>query len=222
MKTALKKKRLFVTFIFLFSTCDLLFSQNDIKTYNSSNYLGNGKWSWKVYVNASKTTLNQINAVTYTLHRTFSPNKIAVNRIGNSDYPFAFSATGWGEFDIKVDVKFKNGRTKTLKHPLKFISTPARNAISINNTSREISRNWWAWTVYISSSPEVLNKIKCVEYTLDKSFPKPVQLMCNKGSDAMAFSYSFKGYGIFDIKAKVIYLDGTTQDLVHKLAFNRN
>jgi transcription initiation factor IIF auxiliary subunit len=221
MKAVLKQKCLWATIIFLFSTCGLLFSQNDIRTYNTSNYLGDGKWSWKVYVNASKTTLNQISTVTYTLHKTFSPNRIAVNRIGSSDCPFAFSATGWGVFDIKVDVKFRNGQTKTLTHPLKFISTPARNAISTYNTSREISRGWWAWTVYISSSPEVLNKIKCVEYTLDKSFPRPVQLMCSKGSDAMPFSYSSKGYGIFDIKVKVIYLDGTTQDLVHKLTFRR-
>lgn len=219
MKVILKCKYVLTFLVFLCSSWNILFSQNDIRINNSSSYLGNGKWSWKVYIIATNVTLSQIASVTYTLHKTFSPNRISINRIGDENYPFALSATGWGTFTIKVEVKFRNGQSKYFNYPLVFKASSAQYAITTCNTSKEVSSDWWSWTVYISSSEEVLNKIKCVEYTLHESFTNPVQLICLKGSNTMAFPFSAKGWGTFEIKIKVIYSDGSTQNLHHELKF---
>jgi transcription initiation factor IIF auxiliary subunit len=222
MKTSLGKKSVITVVIFLVSGWNMLHAQTDIKTYNSSIYLGNNKWSWKVYLGASKATLGKIKTVTYTLHRSFSPNVIKVPKIGDNNFPFAFSATGWGEFTIRVDIAFNNGTTKILYHPLKFQTPTAQNAIKTGNNCRQISQGWWSWTVFITTSNEVLNQIKCVEYTLHESFPNPVQLVYDKGTSAIAFPYSAKGWGTFRVKIKVIYLNGSTQDLYHDLQFKNS
>jgi len=194
--------------------------QEDIKAFNSSNYLGDGRWAWKIYIKASNETLNRIGAVVYYLHKSFSPDKIRVPNIGDPKTPFSFSATGWGTFTVKIEIRFKNGQRKYLSHQLVFNEAkPVEYNITAHNSSKLISTDWWSWTVYISSSEDVLNKIKCVEYTLHESFPDPVQLICEKGKNEMAFPYSARGWGTFGIKIKVIFKDGNTQNLSHQLVF---
>lgn len=93
-----------------------------LTTGNTSRYLGNGKWEWTVFVLASDHVLEEIRHVDYTLHPTFAnPIRRVTKREFEQGKGFALKATGWGTFVIGVRVEFEGGRTKYLKHRLRFI-----------------------------------------------------------------------------------------------------
>ncbi len=89
---------------------------------NTSKYLGHGKWEWTVFVSASDHVLNEIRHVDYTLHPTFAdPIRRVTKREFEPGKGFALKATGWGTFEIGVKVEFGDGKTKYLRHRLRFI-----------------------------------------------------------------------------------------------------
>jgi hypothetical protein len=84
---------------------------------NSSKHIGANQWDWTVYIDADSETLSSISCVEYTLHPTFpSPVRRTCNRANN----FSLDASGWGTFEIKVRVLFKNGTEKYLAHMLEL------------------------------------------------------------------------------------------------------
>jgi transcription initiation factor IIF auxiliary subunit len=66
----------------------------DMSASNTSRFLGNGRWEWTVYINASPQVLRQIDCVEYTLHPTFPRPVQWVCTIGESRSPFGLSTTG--------------------------------------------------------------------------------------------------------------------------------
>ena len=69
----------------------------------------------KISLNATNETLLKIDKVQYFLHPTFHPSVI------NSTNPqdgFAISFTGWGFFNLKAKVYFKDGNIQDLSLPL--------------------------------------------------------------------------------------------------------
>jgi desulfoferrodoxin (superoxide reductase-like protein) len=68
-------------------------------------------YNWKVFVESDKN----IKEVKFQLHETFNPNQIIVK---NS--PFEISRSGWGTFNILIDVKFHDGSEKNFEHFLTF------------------------------------------------------------------------------------------------------
>ncbi len=92
-----------------------------ISTGNTSKSLGNGGWEWSVFVVASDDVLSQIQYVEYTLHPTFpDPIQHVMQRGLEKGKGFTLKATGWGTFEIAVKIVFTNGKTRFLKHQLKF------------------------------------------------------------------------------------------------------
>jgi transcription initiation factor IIF auxiliary subunit len=213
--------RMLISAAFVLGSLSNSFSQTGIKTYNTSNYLGKDRWSWTIYIKASKEILTKVKAVTYTLHHTFQPNRVTLKEIGNIELPYALTGSGWGTFTIKVEINYKDNRpVDVIYHPLTFKQiTLATYPITAHNSYKKISDGWWSWTVYITSSKEVLDEIECVEYTLHESFTNPIQLVCDKYSNETAFPLYSRGWGTFEIKIKVIYKDGKTQNLKHQLKF---
>ncbi len=81
---------------------------------NTSSLSGrSGYYNWTVFVQADYATLNNIDHVEYLLHPTFPNPQVSSN---NRNINFGFSSTGWGEFEIKVKVVFKN------RQPPQYIS----------------------------------------------------------------------------------------------------
>lgn len=76
------------------------------------------------------------------------------------------------------------------------ISAAAQD-ISAANTSRYIGNGRWAWTIYIKAPPEVLSKVKCVEYKLHPTFPDPVPPICALGDARYPFGLDSNGWGTF-------------------------
>ncbi len=101
---------------------------------------------------------------------------------------------------------------------LAAVSTPARAAaIYTGNIATNLGNGQWDWTVFITADKTTLNSVRCVEYTLHPTFPSPIRVVCEKGSDARAFALRARGWGEFDIKIKITLQDGTTQFARHHL-----
>lgn len=67
-----------------------------------------GYYNWTIFVQADDATLNTIDHVEYLLDPTFSnPQVSSFNRANK----FSYSSTGWGEFDIKVKIVFRNRKS---------------------------------------------------------------------------------------------------------------
>ena len=97
--------------------------------------------------------------------------------------------------------------------------------ISLANTSEYIGQegqtHWWRWTVYVQCTPpESLDEIEYVEYHLHPTFRNPV-VRINKS--AGGFPLERSGWGIFDLKAKVVFKNKNQNPLIlsHTLKFEK-
>ena len=72
-----------------------------------------GYYNWEIYLDVPESILSQIDNVKYTLHPTFREREITINTKENR---FRLSRMGWGEFNVKIDVTLKDGRTITKYH----------------------------------------------------------------------------------------------------------
>jgi len=88
--------------------------------------------------------------------------------------------------------------------------------LETRNIAKPTADGRWDWSVYIDADPLSLQRIKCVEYTLHKSFPNPVRTRCTPENN---FALSSNGWGTFRIKIKVMFKNGTEQLLYHDLVF---
>lgn len=77
----------------------------------------------------------------------------------------------------------------------------------------------WDWTVFVHAPEDILSQIRCVEYTLHRTFRNPVSEICNRGTGHQAFALSARGWGTFRIKIRVLLKNGDIQNLVHDLRF---
>lgn len=92
--------------------------KDKIEFNNIANYLGvkHGEdwFDWMIYVDEESKILDQIESVEYLLHPSF-PNPLRTKT--NKEENFALKSSGWGEFDLRITVFFKNGsRTETSYH----------------------------------------------------------------------------------------------------------
>ena len=85
-----------------------------------------GYYNWVVFVKATDSVLNTIDHVEYLLHPTFpKPEVSSYNRADK----FNYSSSGWGEFEIKAKVVFKNKKYLYLTHWLKLQSKMVKAAV---------------------------------------------------------------------------------------------
>lgn len=89
----------------------------------------------------------------------------------------------------------------------------------VANTSRYVGKGRWDWIVYINAPEETLHNIRCVEYHLHPTFPKPTRTVCELGDPLFPFGHSTNGWGIFQISVKIIYKNGRSIELKHMLKF---
>lgn len=74
--------------------------------------------------------------------------------------------------------------------------------------------DWWNWTAFIESTGEdELEDVKYVEYRLHPSFKDPVVWVKDS---ADGFAFTKKGWGTFELAAKVIFRDSTRKPVLLK------
>jgi hypothetical protein len=88
-----------------------------VSARNTAEKIGENQWRWTIFVDADRDTLSQIACVDYILHPSFDP---PVQASCTSADNFAFSATGWGTFEVGVRIRFRNGTERQLTHMLTF------------------------------------------------------------------------------------------------------
>lgn len=64
-------------------------------------------YDWEVFVDEPASVMEQIDHVTYFLHKTF-PNP--VRTADDPEGGFSVKSRGWGEFDIGIKISYKDGR----------------------------------------------------------------------------------------------------------------
>lgn len=191
----------------------------ELKTTNTSRYLGNDRWSWTIFLTGPDEELNQVRCVEYTLHETFPDPVQVVCELGDRHQAFKLSAEGWGVFEVKIKVILKNEHSLSLRHMLRFAAPRESPDVRPGNSSRQVRKGWWEWTIFVQGPEETLRQIRCVRYRLHPTFPKPVQTVCNRGSGLQAFPLSGSGWGTFEVRIRLLMRDGTTSELTHQLQF---
>ncbi len=207
--------------VLLFVISPLTSYAQNITAHNTSEYLCNGIWKWTIFIQASPQVIDDIGIVEYTLHPTF-PNPVQkVDSEGDSRFPYGFSTEGWGTFEISIKVIFTKGGVRHLKHMLTFEAPPVEDPLPIKtrNVADSIGENRWMWTVFIQGSTDVIDQVRCVEYTFHPTFPKPVQEISKRGTASRAFALSAIGWGTFQIRVRIFLKNGQVQELTHELRF---
>lgn len=102
-----KPSLLFFCLLFMLATSAQKISLNN--TYSAS--FKKGYFDWTVFVNADAATLNSIDHVEYLLDPSFPKPQVSSN---NRNTNFGYKANGWGEFEIKAKVFFKDKRKAVL------------------------------------------------------------------------------------------------------------
>ena len=74
-------------------------------------------YAWNVEIAAPESVLNQIDSVKYSLHKTFNPPFQIVRSRHNN---FRLSRSGWGIFNIPIEISFKDGSVGTTSYHLTF------------------------------------------------------------------------------------------------------
>lgn len=87
----------------------------------SETYLGNDRWEWAVWIQATPANLKQLVEVTWILHPTFSPSTITVR---DHEAHFRLDTSGWGTFLLHAKLQPRHGSPFELSHMLK-LSYPA-------------------------------------------------------------------------------------------------
>lgn len=93
-----------------------------MKVKQDSVYQGGEWWKWSVWLEGSAKELAAIDHVVYTLHPTFPD---PVRTVKNRRTAFKLESSGWGEFEIYLQIAHRDGKVRkrrhwlTLPHPAK-------------------------------------------------------------------------------------------------------
>jgi transcription initiation factor IIF auxiliary subunit len=87
-------------------------------------------------------------------------------------------------------------------------------ALSIAQDFTYQGDDYWKWWVWIEGSPEELDHVDYVMYTLHPTFPNPVRTVRDRASK---FRLDTAGWGIFRLYAMAAHKDGTRTHLDHEL-----
>lgn len=74
--------------------------------------------------------------------------------------------------------------------------------------------DWWKWWVWIEGSENELAQVGHVIYILHPTFPNPVRTVKDRSSK---FLLETAGWGVFLIRAKIIFKDNEETALEHFL-----
>jgi len=91
--------------------------ESGLHLLNDSRPQGDGWWQWSVWVGGSREALKQVGSVTYHLHPTFPE---PVREVRNAKTRFRLRGSGWGEFAITADLRFRDGSTRRLERWLEL------------------------------------------------------------------------------------------------------
>lgn len=94
--------------------------------------------------------------------------------------------------------------------------------VRLNNYARMVGTrgdsNWYEWMVFVDEDESTLNRIDHVEYLLHPTFPNPRRVVYDASSK---FELRSSGWGMFNLKVRIYYKDGTQEDTTYFLDFKK-
>lgn len=98
-----------------------------IRIKQDSSSSSSGWWNWSVWLEGPDQELDQVKHVVYTLHPTFiDPVQTVKSRRTN----FKLASSGWGEFEIRLDIVGRDGKTSKRTHWLHLADKSPRQTRS--------------------------------------------------------------------------------------------
>jgi transcription initiation factor IIF auxiliary subunit len=95
-----------------------------LRLRNTWNYKGDDWWEWEAFLDDEGSgELSNVKFVEYVLHETF-PNPI--RRIASPAEGFRLKTSGWGTFDLKAFVHYKDGKKVRLQHEIQLEYKPEK------------------------------------------------------------------------------------------------
>lgn len=91
--------------------------------------------------------------------------------------------------------------------------------MEIKQTSNQIRKGWWEWSLSLDAPADELAKIDKVIYTLHPTFTNPV---IERTNPANGFLLKTSGWGTFVVRIDVNYKDGGVAHLRHRLQFQHD
>lgn len=95
-------------------------SNVSLQIKNTAKLIKQGQWEWDAYITGKHDEIMSIDHVVYELNSGFKNPYRQINKIGDINKPFRINASGWGVFNLKAKVYFKDGKTVSLEHVLQF------------------------------------------------------------------------------------------------------
>jgi transcription initiation factor IIF auxiliary subunit len=106
---------------------------------NTSRPVSKERWSWTVFLMGPAEELNDVECVEYELHSSFPEPRQRKCERGDPQQAFALTGEGWGVFDVRASVRFRDSRPPILlNHRLRFDA-----ALQSDNAAQEIRPGWW-------------------------------------------------------------------------------
>jgi hypothetical protein len=97
-----------------------------------------------------------------------------------------------------------------------FSSTEILNSFSLTNTARNVGRDQWEWTAFISGPEVYVQRIRSVTYYLHPSFQPHIR---QGNPHRPGHPLTAIGWGVFQLEAEVILDDGSRRTYRHLLRF---
>jgi hypothetical protein len=89
--------------------------------------------------------------------------------------------------------------------------------LTIAQDSRRRRDDYWEWSAWIEGSSSELGSIGAVTWILHPTFPNPIRTTYDR---ATKFRIDTAGWGVFTLRARVTYRDGSRENLEHYLRFD--
>ena len=91
-----------------------------VRINNTSQYVNNSTFTWRIFIQADKATLADIGCVEYRLDPSFVKSVRQVCKLGDPKYPFAESGDALKSFKVGVTVKFRTRKPFYTDYALKL------------------------------------------------------------------------------------------------------
>jgi hypothetical protein len=126
--------------IVLFSAITLaaanMAAQQSLSASNTVRSLGNGRWEWTVFIQASPTVLQHIACVEYQLDPTFPNPRRLVCEQGSPNQAFPLTIASWGGLSIPITVQFEDKTTQHFTHGLSVPQNSRPTVSALLNNAR--------------------------------------------------------------------------------------
>jgi len=202
-----------------------LYGQDEgIQCQNTSRYVGNEQWEFRIFIKASDEILRGINRVEYILPTSFREPPHSINQLGDNREPFLLIYRAPGRFSISIRVIFSNGQIREMpKYIVRIderrVETPYQ--IRAEHEMRQLGNSRREWSVFLRATKAALDQIELVKYTIPSmGWGSESSYEVSDQGNVRAFNISGYCSMNFSLQIRIYFRDGRYQDLTHQIILN--